>query len=212
MFNYVLSRYMEDKWTFGSKLLSSQETIFILSGVLNSRYVYFLMTGREARMSIGFTCLVDTRLLEECLHPDVQIDCVGGFEGNLPPLWLLLLLLLQSSVLLAPPWQTLSPLPFPNRSCAPSTALNILLLLPSPWLTLWKSPQESYWRCQGSACDELELGSLQKGTCITCSVWDISLESAVGTQNNFCMETVLEKAGSKIQFRMGKPWLNTYWT
>lgn len=110
------------------------------------------------------------------------------------------------------PWQALSALPFPNRSCAPSTALNILLLLPSPWLTLRKSPQESYWRCQGSACDELELGSLQKGTCITCSVWDISLESAVGTQNSFCMEAMLEKAGSKIQFRMGKPWLNTYWT
>lgn len=166
MFNYVLSRYMEGiiKWTFGSKLLSSQETIFILSGVLNSCFVYFLMTGREARMSIGFTCLVDTRLLEECLHPDGQIDCVGGCWGKpASPLtcccesrWSCCC----SYKVFSPfghPWQALSPLPFPNRSCAPSTALNILFLLPSPWLTLRKSPQESYWRCQGSACDELEL-------------------------------------------------------
>lgn len=84
--------------------------------------------------------------IQECLHLDIQIGHVGSWKGTD---FLQLLeqgeLLLPStgaparstkSSVLCPPSEALSPLPFPSRSCAPSTTLKILLfILPSPTST-----------------------------------------------------------------------------
>ena len=69
------------KWTFGSKLLCSQETI--LSGVLNSCCVFFLKIHRKERMTIGFVCLEVkwSEVAQSCPTLCNPVDCsLPGFS------------------------------------------------------------------------------------------------------------------------------------
>lgn len=109
---------------------------------------------RKERMSVAFILLMDAHLVLKCLHLNIQIVCVGGWEGGLPPLWLLLLLVEQVELLLPSTGasvpstkssvfsttlslETLSSLPFPNRSLCPfnstkNSVLSIFLLTDTP--------------------------------------------------------------------------------
>lgn len=174
--------------------------------------LYVLLEDKQKRKDVYRCYTPYGHSVQECLPLGIVYTnrSLGRLEGNLPPLAFLLLLeqgelLLPSTGAPAPSTYIVFSLVPPFRSpllstisqqimCPFNNTKNSALSPTSP------IPLHSYPRSLPRDLTDAVKGVpvmnrswkvCRKGTFITCTMWDIFLESTVGTQNIFHMKTVL---------------------